>query len=618
MYQSDAREIYLCDCGLAVLKVVAALSAVAAGVAIASVVPAASLASTPAPTPTWTQQFPATSPPARSNASMAFDQGTNELVLFGGWRSFHRDDTWTYDGTTWTQQFPATTPPARLDASMAFDPASGELVLFGGYSYSGGYRNDTWTYDGTTWTQQSPAVSPSARADASMAFDPATGQLVLFGGYGGFYKDDTWTYDGTTWIQQFPTTRPLARFGASMAFDPASGELVLFGGYTFSGSYQDDTWTYDGTTWTQQTPAVSPSARRGASMAFDPASGELVLFGGDGGPRFEDTWTYDGTTWTQQLPAVSPSARSGASMAFDPATGQLVLFGGFGGGGSYHDDTWTYQAAFGPPAATINSPADHQSYPLDQLVETDFSCAEAPGGPRIVSCLDSNGSESPGKLDTSTKGNHSYVVTATADDGQVGTASIEYLVVKATPVLTTQASPDVLRGKAVTDKAVLSSGHSSGGNITFRLYGPHDAKCSRAPVFSDVASVSGNGSYESAPFIAKAPGTYRWVASYSGDPNNEAVAGSCNDPGESVQVVPPCRFSPVLAGVNRTSRGGGRSRHLRHLRLTLPRSCARYCLRGRGHECACGFLSSRLHSSPPARACWVRHVRQHHRRTPTP
>jgi hypothetical protein len=181
---------------------------------------------------------------------------------------------------------------------------------------------------------------------------------------------------------------------------------------------------------------------------------------------------------------------------------------------------------------------------------------------------------------------------------------------------TTQASPDVRRGKAVTDKALLSSGHSSGGNITFRLYGPHDANCSRAPVFSDVASVFGDGSYESAPFIAKAPGSYRWVASYSGDPNNEAVAGSCNDPGES---VPSGATLSVFPSPSQASTGPVKGEDgaviLRHLRLTLPKSCARYCLRGRGHECACGFLSSRLHSSPPARrACRVRHVR----RTPPP
>ena len=52
------------------------------------------------------------------------------------------DDTWTWDGTTWTQQHPATSPSARTFASMAYDPATSTAVLFGGK----GTLADTWTW----------------------------------------------------------------------------------------------------------------------------------------------------------------------------------------------------------------------------------------------------------------------------------------------------------------------------------------------------------------------------------------------------------------------------------------------------------------------------------------
>ena len=54
-------------------------------------------------------------------------------------------------------------------------------------------------------------------------------------------------------------------------------------------------------------------------------------------------------------------------------------------------------------------------------------------------------------------------------------------------------------------------------------------------------TVSGNGDYQSEPFSPTEAGTYRWVASYSGDNNNEPVATSCGEPGEDVAVAAPRR-----------------------------------------------------------------------------
>jgi hypothetical protein len=115
------------------------------------------------------------------------------------------------------------------------------------------------------------------------------------------------------------------------------------------------------------------------------------------------------------------------------------------------------------------------------------------------------------------------------------------------PDLTTTASPSAPAGSRVHDTAVLSGGSDPTGTITFRVYGANDDDCTGAPAaISTVAVSHGNGSYDSHPFIPSAAGTYRWVASYSGDDNNGAVATACNDANESVVVT---RATPAIRTV---------------------------------------------------------------------
>ena len=150
---------------------------------------------------TWTKQHPATSPPARGGASMAYDAATRTVVLFGGFGRARYGPTfggtWTWDGSTWTKQHPATSPPARWDAPMAYDAATGTVVLFGGFDSIGDPSGGTWTWDGSTWTKQHPATSPPAKAAAPMAYDAATGTVVMFGGVSSDDLgtiNDTWTW----------------------------------------------------------------------------------------------------------------------------------------------------------------------------------------------------------------------------------------------------------------------------------------------------------------------------------------------------------------------------------------------------------------------------------------
>jgi uncharacterized repeat protein (TIGR02543 family) len=81
----------------------------------------------------------------------------------------------------------------------------------------------------------------------------------------------------------------------------------------------------------------------------------------------------------------------------------------------------------GAPTAAIASPNSGNTYSVDQVVPTSFSCSD-PTGPGIATCLDSNGATSPGDLATSTPGTFTYTVTAASSDGQTGTASITYAV----------------------------------------------------------------------------------------------------------------------------------------------------------------------------------------------
>lgn len=114
---------------------------------------------------------------------------------------------------------------------------------------------------------------------------------------------------------------------------------------------------------------------------------------------------------------------------------------------------------------------------------------------------------------------------------------------RAQPSIATTASASVAVGAgSLTDTAVVSGrvNPQPGATIVWRLYGPNDATCSGAPIFTSTAPypVAG-GTVTSGAFTPSQAGTYRWRATYSGDANNEPAAGACNAANESVIVTTP-------------------------------------------------------------------------------
>ncbi len=132
-----------------------------------------------------------------------------------------------------------------------------------------------------------------------------------------------------------------------------------------------------------------------------------------------------------------------------------------------------------------------------------------------------------------------------AASGTCGDANEASVVNKASPTIATTAIPttSVNIGDAIHDTATVSGGFSPTGTVTFSLYRPGDINCSLAAIFtSTVNLVSGgatSGNYTTGVGVnLYGAGTYRWIAVYNGDSNNNTATTACNDANESNVVNP--------------------------------------------------------------------------------
>ena len=143
---------------------------------------------------------------------MEFDPEARGVLLFGGEPcppDGYCGDTWLFTGGSWTLLHPSSSPPARSQAAMAYDPADGQMLLFGGTD--GADRGDTWTFSGGDWHAVRATENPVGGQWSNMAYDGAIGSIILFGvdntTQGGL--NATWSFSAGAWMELAASSCPV-------------------------------------------------------------------------------------------------------------------------------------------------------------------------------------------------------------------------------------------------------------------------------------------------------------------------------------------------------------------------------------------------------------------------
>ena len=252
------------------------------------------------------------SPPA--NGTVVYDVARKVLVLVtpGASQEIERLQTWTWDGRTWTRRMPATSPPTRSRALLAYDEARRVTILHGGVNRDP--LTDTWEWDGSTWSQRHPVHAPVSEESGSLAYDRVSHRTLLFQS-----QQLTWSWDGQDWAQLRPSHTPNLWSG-DLVFDRT--RLILVGAW--GNGDRTETWGWTGSDWTllSTNRSLEPPA---APPVLDILHGKVVRFGGGPG---DDTWTWDGSTWSRERPQHSPGNNSASSLVYDAAFGEVVALVG--------------------------------------------------------------------------------------------------------------------------------------------------------------------------------------------------------------------------------------------------------------------------------------------------
>src|SRR5579884_2448275 len=290
-------------------------------------------------------------------------------------------------------------------------------------------------------------------------------------------------------------------------------------------------WSVDAQTYSGQ---CSFSAGTLSCAPVDLAAGASFSVHVSAQTSYAACTTYDNTATASSENAGSPSDSAtitchtpspSISTTQDPASGAI--------GGTYKDKATLSGAVnldgSGSITFKLYSQADCQGTPLD--TET-------------VQGIKANGMvETPTGATLRNAGDYYWVASFSGDANnpsvKSGCNDEKVTVAQAQPsISTTQDPASGSVGGLFKDKATLSGAVNldGSGSITFKLYSQAD--CQGTPLDTEtVQGIKANGMVETPTGATlRNAGDYYWVASFSGDSNNQAASSGCND--EKVVVAP--------------------------------------------------------------------------------
>jgi hypothetical protein len=187
----------------------------------------------------------------------------------------------------------------------------------------------------------------------------------------------------------------------------------------------------------------------------------------------------------------------------------------------------------------------------------DFECAESIGQ-WVVSLNGGSTSTTDvkhGTFATNQVGTYRWTATYSGDDNNAASSSEcgseKDIITKATPKLSTTPSGSGPIGTQIGDSATVTGGFNPGGTVTFALFGANDPSCDGKPLHTETKELNEDGTaHTSDTFTTAAAGTYHWVASYSGDQNNNAVKALCTDESQTIGKATPTITSTPSSGGN--------------------------------------------------------------------